>query len=1320
MSNDAVYWGIMGGSETNCRQMLTSEQENHSHKEEHLLKLLRKKLASIAIIVSMLVSLLPAMSVSAASTLTITNLYTPPAGTTDDAMSTDPNASLVNRFTVNPITLDVLMNGIADDQVTNIYYEIYNLNTKQNSIVKTNKAIKSASNSSQISFQNVQLTTGLNKVTIKFGASGGIASSPSYAYYTPVTNITNLKFNGEDFVDGGIYPKNGSYIGNITGTASNANEVEGNYKGTVYQPASFVNGNFTFVTNTGRTSDIALNPGDNKIIFATSNLTNYYTANRSFVYDNGKSFAYNAQIGLAGTPSMSKLADEPVITDAPSVQKVNVSANLKMPASSTATVAKYVRIYTGGKASEYVQIDPSGITNGWTYTGTSGGTLSSGSVTGATYNSTGGYYDLQFNGILPVDINRTKQQVYFDFLDANLLVISNSQYTFTYSDPNQPYVDSVSVVRTPIGGGATYEAPISESGTTQISEFPSKLKFYTNDKADKVEIKINNNTYDAAGKLYDVAAVAGDAAKRNSVTVDLQGIPDGPVTMEVIPYKANAAYSAGIKKYSLVISSAPYVIINNLYNGVVLNDKVQLTCPAISGSGAPCISGRIVNLSTQADYAKVEYTLNDVPLTLSKKPGFDTDNVTPNIKNGTFVIDKTSLSNSISKDGKYTLKVKLFVNGQPVTTASLDIFILSDNVPIINYLRPQENEPLNPQFIATSQPDTYVTRAEGLTLQAETVNSPIDNTSQGSALYLRKAPSDYTSIATGSIITFNSAGSSSPQVAATNVLPLNVYGDYVFELVSNNTVSGTTATKLVTITREPVPYAFVMPAPSQIIKNSKGLDQASINQNFYMIKLRADKADSITVGKDQAIYDKANNQYVYEVKNLKAGANEIKFTVNRGTTKTNASIVLFFTNTGIEGAQYKSPLSATMKIFDGDIQLKFPKDTKLMRYDRDDQYITTDRQILFGIANNDDGRVDKVNEVGSGLSILTTPGHFRTASKKFWIDAGYIATNEKANSGFLQNAYLGSGILPFDSQKPLLARIYKDLVVPTKRGTLTLKYDSTIRDDSWKYLAVYQFGYFDDPDGEGIPTPSWKNIGGKVDTKTNTIEVPFDSFGYYQVMYMNDSFSDVTNHPWARDDMDTLFSKGIMEAKAEPQFMPNDSIKRGEFVTMLVKIFDIPLINQDTEQNPISTNGITGTFNDVQIGYSDPTGLSDFMHIEAAARAGIVRGSSNGLFLPGDDITRQDAAVMIARAAELKLNTDETKSLATLTKLFTDGKNIDIYALPSVEAVAKAGLIEGKDNVLLQGQKKISQRFDPTENFTRAEASAVAIRVLKQQKKIPK
>jgi hypothetical protein len=210
-------------------------------------------------------------------------------------------------------------------------------------------------------------------------------------------------------------------------------------------------------------------------------------------------------------------------------------------------------------------------------------------------------------------------------------------------------------------------------------------------------------------------------------------------------------------------------------------------------------------------------------------------------------------------------------------------------------------------------------------------------------------------------------------------------------------------------------------------------------------------------------------------------------------------------------------------------------------------------------------------------------------------------------------------------------------------------------------------------------------------------------------MYMNQSFDDVNSHPWARNDLDTLYSKGIMLNKSDNAFVPNDPISRGEFATMLVKIFDIPLQYDNN-----------ATFRDVP--RINPLGsrLYDYKYIETAARTGVIRGATLDMFFPDSALTRQDAAVMIARAANLKLTNDDNKTLLALEKLFTDADDIDIYARAAVEAISKSGLIEGKENAVVSGQKKATVRFDPTETFLRSEAAAVAIRVLKQQKKIPK
>jgi hypothetical protein len=1286
-----------------------------------ILKLLSKKLASIALIVSMLISLLPAMTANAAGTITITNLYSPAPG--------DPvDDSLVDRFTLNPITIEFLINGIADDQISSLYYEIYNENTGQNVVNSTNRAIKSTTSNSQVSFQNVQLGYGRNKIVVKFGQGGSISSSPAYAYYTPVTNISRLKFNGEDFIDGDMYPKQAPYTGvTITGTSSNATEVEANYKGTVYQPAAFTYGDFTFVANTGRpTTDLTFRPGDNVVTFAAKNMTNFYTANRSFVYDNGQAFAYNAFINKLGSTPSLKLVSEPTLTDA-SIKDVALSANFKNPLDANGDPRfASADVYTTGMAAttlhfNFTSSSVSTVVYGTLSDGTTAPTYTIGKNTS---KSTAAYNIYDFTGQLPVNPNSTYQEVNFKFTDVN----GNptfSTYNFSYVDPSQPYVDHVSLTRNAAAGGTSYEANISESGTTQITDFPASMKVYTNNQTAEVELLLNGVQFKNPSNLttgrFPVTSTTVGGVTVYYADVSLQGIDDGPTALKITPFKtvgAVSGYSAGIKQYNLVISGAPYVIINNIFNGIVVNTPSKLVCTGISPApGIPCITGRIVNLPV-AEYNNIVYTLNDIALTPTTLPTAT--------NKGTFVLDDFKTPSVFLKDGKYTLKIQLMMNGQLVTASTIEIFLLSDNVPIINSLKPSELDPLNPEFIAGSLPDTYVTRATNVQLQGQIINSLITatpSTTPGTALYLRKAPGSGTSGPT--LIGLNSLLSSPPlQDFTSTAVNLNEYGDYVFELVSANSSSGSTANKLVTITREPVPYSFVSPSQNQIIKNLKGIDQASINQNYYMIELLADKADSVTFGKEKALYDKVSQHYFYEAKNLKVGANEIKFTVNRGTSSTSGSIILFNTDTGIEGAQFKTSLAATMKIFGGDIQLKFPKDTKLMRNDRADttQYITTNRQILFGIANNDDGRIDKLNESLMGTNYLVEPtGHFRTASKRYWIDAGIIPRTANTTNPGLQDAFLGSGILPNTTnpkQTPFYIRNYNDIVVPTERGTLTLKYDSNIRSDSWKYVTVYQFGYFNNPTGLGNALPTWKNIGGVVDPKNNTITVQIDSFGYFQVMYMGDSFNDVTNHPWARDDLDTLYSKGIMVPKTAGQFLPNDPISRGEFVTMLVNIFDIPLINQDTQQS--SLNLYSSTFNDVKRGTTANDRTFDFLHIEAAARAGIVRGNANGLFLPYNAITRQDAAVMIARAAELKLNSDEAKSLAALQKLFTDANNIDYYALAPVEAVSKAGLIEGKDNILLQGQKKLTQRFDPLENFTRAEAAVVAMRVMKQQKKVPK
>jgi hypothetical protein len=1294
-----------------------------------MLKRLSIKWTSIAIAVAMLVSLFPPVTAFAAASLMITNL------TYINAAEPAANDT-VDRLTTNPITLSVIINGFAEDQISNIYYEITNVNNGKTITEKTNKPIKSPSNNNEITFINVYLTEGLNKITVKYGDTSVISSLPGWVYFTPVTNITDLKLNGGPFLDDQMYPSGPPYTSlNITGTANNATQIQATVNGAVYDPAVFTRGTFTYIANTGRINDLNFSPGDNEIQFIARNGTNFYTLTKPFVYDNGKAFAYKAFIKQSGAPAGSekKLIQTPTVTNAadPSNTNVEITANLKNSITGGVKDYVYADIFTLGTAGNYsVRVD---LTNTSSLTITPSGALA-GTLTAPTiaYDSAASKpeYDVfNFTATLPTNSGSKYQEVIFRFTTSAGTFV-DSKYSFYFQDTTLPYIDYAAKS---VNSGP--EVRLSEIGTSPINEFPATLNIYTNDQATHVKVKIRGVDYDdgttGGTGLYPVT-VSGSVGK---ASVTLQGIRDGQTDIQIIPYKSGAPNFAGQKTYSVAISSAPYIIINNLYNGMVVNKPEQLVCGATSG---PCIQGRVVNLPA-SEYANIELSINNTLIKLSGKNPFDgTGYIDP--ATGVFTLanpgqafyDANNSSTPFYGDGKKSIKFSIYLQGQLVTETNYDVFVLSDDVPLINKFIPYEAPNTPTKFKPGSKPDTYVTNETEVSLIGEVANSNI--VSGQWKIHYRKTgdttytdltyPGDYNSVApTGSL--------TAPflQQFTTKPIPLNQYGDYTFEIIAQNQ-SGLTVSKAITITREPQSYVILSPA---LIKNADGKDQANINKNFQKIQIQADQADSVLIGKDQAVKDTSilnKDVFTYEVTGLKPGKNEIKFTINRGNDKQTGSFILYYVNTPIEGAQEKQKLKNKLTLFNGDLEISFPKDTKLMKNDRTlaDHYLTVDRDILFGIANNDDGIVDKTiegNNSPTARNFLNEPtGRFTAASKRYWIDAGTIPAPTDPSFS-LSDALQGSGRLPLEGTQ-FYTRNIKDLVVPTKPGTITLKYDPAIRDDAWKYVTVYQYGIFEDENGSGTQYSGWKNLGGVVDPKKNTITVPFESFGFFQVMYMNNSFDDVTGHPWARDDLDTLYSKGIMSNPdySPGRFLPEDPITRGEFVTMLVKIFNIPLKNEDTAYGVNDPNDpkYQGTFSDVRRGFTLPNsgGLYDFLHIEAAARAGIVRGTSQGLFLPASSITRQDAAVMIARAADLKMQTDPAKSLASLSKSFTDASSIDAYARGAVEAVAKAGLIEGKPNLLLQGQKKETYRFDPVENMTRAEAAAIAMRVLRQQKKIPK
>ncbi|MGG1519815.1 S-layer homology domain-containing protein [Paenibacillus oryzisoli] len=1314
------------------------------------MKRLHTKLASIVLIMSLMISLLPAMSASAASTLVIKNLYTD----TDNAgqsTAAPHDTSLVTRVTQLPFTLNVETTNVTDSQISSIYFEITNMNSGAVVTEKNNKAQTVSAN--LVKFENIQLTEGLNKVVVYLGESNAIASAPGWLYYAPTTNLSDITVNDVQLEDGKIYPvdrgplKAGTTGIQIKTKASNASAVQATLTGDSLPKQGFKSndGYFYFTgddknkssSTCASVTSFCLTPGDNIISFTASNDTNKYQAVKKLWYDNGQPFAFNGIIsGTVGSVTTTKdLITVPTFQ----TSALTFTAGLKSDYDSSGSSLRYRYVDVAVNDSAVGTFDLASLSN-----------TSDTNVTGATYSSTSSsltrsqeYVVRNVTVSIPTlsNVALNEQRLTFTFRDiANTLVPVISEYKFKYVDPANPYIDHATI------SNGTVENTMSLTDANQVNELPTKVHIYANDKTLAIKAKVDGVDV----PVSTPSAVSG----LNMFDVTLQGLSDGNKTLAIELYSDSAAATPkySTTEYKLTISNAPYVIINSISNSMSIKNIKNLAC----GTTEACISGRLVNfyqdpvVSPAVPVNKVEVFMNDALITLDSRTGTPADATLPSFNSSNvFTIPLKNFNpadlTKVLVEGKNTLKFKIYVNNVFITEQSYDIYLFSTDAPQFTAIKPVESgTTAGIQYTPGTNPDTYSTTQRTVSfsgifssLDAAGAASPIKalqlvvhtKDAKGNALVYQQTIGNAVGVidqtANSQTVTANGTdffsgltNTQASQTFTTNAFKLLDDSDVIFEFrITNN--SNITATRSITITRQNVPYTVVQP---MLIKNEKGQLQSNINSDFYNVIIEAENADSVLFGKDEATKRTVNSvdQYMYQVTNLKAGANEVKFTINRNGAKVNGSFILFNTNTNVQGAETLQLMNSKFKLFNNGLQLTFPRDTKLMRNVPDsnnNQYISTSRKILFGIADTDDGRVDKtLYPVANGyfkskISVKVPEDTFHPASNLYYMDAGFIpAPNSTTTTADdLTKGLNGTGQDPYDSSvngRAYFNRLNDEIVVPTQEGQLTLQFDPAIRQDAGKYITVFFYDIY--ANYANTTDYGWKNLGGVVDTKNNTITVPFRKFGYYQVMYMDRSFDDMTGHSFARNELETLYSKGLMKAKTTFSFGPNDYITRGEFAQILVKIFKLPL-----------NYAGNSTFSDV-LKIDNAVGmLYDYKYIETAARAGIIRGQASNRFNPSGSITRQDAAVMIARAAEMKMNTDLAKSLATLQKTFTDADNIESYSRPAVEAVAKAGLIEGIENTLVAGQKKSTVRFDPTELMTRAQASIIGYRVMKQQKMVP-
>lgn len=197
------------------------------------------------------------------------------------------------------------------------------------------------------------------------------------------------------------------------------------------------------------------------------------------------------------------------------------------------------------------------------------------------------------------------------------------------------------------------------------------------------------------------------------------------------------------------------------------------------------------------------------------------------------------------------------------------------------------------------------------------------------------------------------------------------------------------------------------------------------------------------------------------------------------------------------------------------------------------------------------------------------------------------------------------------------------------------------------------------------------------------ILIPLSASGEYAPS--NDSyFEDITNH-WAKDIINDFYERGLTKGYSDRTFRPDDKITRAEFAIFLCRSFDL--------------NGIFEgeSFKDVL--------REDWFYneVELVKELGYIIGYPGELFKPYNDLTREEAAVIIARFFQIPEDYQEPAD-----SIFTDGDKISTWARRSVYFLRDKGIISGMPD----------GSFSPKKQFTRAESAKVIVETLKSDRTI--
>ena len=167
-------------------------------------------------------------------------------------------------------------------------------------------------------------------------------------------------------------------------------------------------------------------------------------------------------------------------------------------------------------------------------------------------------------------------------------------------------------------------------------------------------------------------------------------------------------------------------------------------------------------------------------------------------------------------------------------------------------------------------------------------------------------------------------------------------------------------------------------------------------------------------------------------------------------------------------------------------------------------------------------------------------------------------------------------------------------------------------------------------------------------------------------------FPDTADH-WAKDAISRWSDYGVINGDDQGNFRPGEPITRAETATVLNNLISY----QKRSSKSFSDVFESDWFEDA---------------VSKLNYANVMTGYEDGTIRPRNNITRQEAAVMIARATGLDTDEADTSALDA----FNDSDLIQSWAVDTVALMTSRGYLQGSDGA-----------FRPTDSITRAEVVTI-------------